>query len=353
MIKLTHTGSEPACEKGSNLQSNRVNAHTPGVKPACAGREIPTPGVIFSNISIIIPCKSKKDICPELLPALKSQSLKPKEIIIVPDIFYKGSTFVKILPHKGDPATKRDYAAKKSVGTVLTFIDSDAYPDKNWLKNATKHLKPKNITAVCGPGLTPSTNTKQQKVSGLVWSTLIGAGPYYYRNRPASSRFVDDYPTFNLLVKKKDFLTVNGFDTKFWPGEDTKLCLDLTYKLNKKILYHPSIFVYHHRRPIFLPHLQQVSRYGFQRGRFVRLFPQTSRRLSYFIPLFFLLTFPLTWPIYLFVILLTGLYHHSLRLPQAIFLTHLTYAIYFIKGLLIKIPHEGYEPSCNTHLYLN
>lgn len=294
------------------------------------------------SISVIIPCKTKKDLCPQLLPALKSQTLKPKQILIITD---------KICP--GDPATKRDWAVKnlnktkRTVTSILAFIDSDAYPDKNWLKSASKHLKPKNITAVCGPGLTPPNNTRQQKISGLVWSSFLGSGPYYYRNRPAKSRYVDDYPTFNLIVKKKDFLAINGFNTKFWPGEDTKLCLDLTHKLNKKILYHPSIKVFHHRRPIWLAHLQQVSRYGFQRGRFVKLFPQTSRRFSYFLPLITLLTLPLTWSIYLISLLLTSLYHKSLYLTQAIFLTHFTYALYFIKGLLsqnLSQITQGSEP---------
>ncbi len=290
------------------------------------------------TISVIVPCKSQSDICPELLPTLKSQSLKPKEILIITDKKEPGdlSRLVKVLPCQADPATKRDYAAKKAKGNILAFIDSDAYPTKNWLAQVTKHLKSPSVAAVCGPGLTPPTNTKEQQISGLVWSSILGAGPYYYRNRKAKKRFVDDYPTFNLLVKTKDFKAINGFDTKFWPGEDTKLCLDLTHKLNKKILYHPSITVYHHRRSIWLPHLLQISRYGYQRGRFVKLFPQTSRRLSYFLPLLILLTIPFTWPIYFLAILITGIYHKSLKLTQAIFLTHFTYALYFTKGLFIK-----------------
>jgi len=273
-------------------------------------------------ISVIIPCKTKADLCPELLPALKNQSVKPKEILIITD---------QLCP--GDPAAKRDWAARKSVGSVLTFIDSDAYPDKDWLKNAVKHLKPKNIAAVCGPGLTPPSDSVRQKISGLVWSSFLGAGPYSFRNRQASARFVDDYPTFNLIVKKKDFNKINGFNTHFWPGEDTKLCLDLTHKLGKKILYHPSITVFHHRRPIFIPHLQQISCYGFQRGRFVRLFPQTSFRPTYFLPLFL----PFVFPFYFLALIITAVYYRSLLLAPAIFLTHFTYALSFLKGLVTKV----------------
>lgn len=272
-------------------------------------------------ISVIIPCRTKADLCPELLPALKNQSVKPLEVLIITD---------KICPKS--PAEKRDWGAKKSVGSVLTFIDSDAYPDRNWLKNALKLLNNPQIAAVCGPGLTPPSDSIRQKISGLVWSTRIGSGPYTYRNRQASPRFVDDYPSFNLLVKKKDFLVINGFDTQFWPGEDTKLCHDLVYQLNRQILYHPNIIVYHHRRPIFLPHLQQISRYGFQRGRFVRLFPQTSRRLSYFLPLLL----PAIFPFYLLALFLTAIVHRSLLLIPAVFLTHLIYAFFFLKGLLLS-----------------
>ncbi|MDZ7586234.1 MAG: glycosyltransferase [Patescibacteria group bacterium] len=269
------------------------------------------------NFSVIIPCQTKTDLCPELLPALKAQTLKPKEILIIPD---------SICP--GGPAAKRDFAARKAVGSVLAFIDSDAYPDKNWLQNSLRQLKSTAVAAVCGPGLTPPTDSPRQKISGLVWSNFLGAGPYTYRNHPTKARFVDDYPTFNFIVKKSAFQQVHGFKTHFWPGEDTKLCHDLTQKLHKKILYHPEILVYHHRRPVFLPHLQQISRYGFQRGRFVRLFPRTSFRISYFLPLLLPIFFPLYFP----ALILTAIYHRSLLLAPAIFLTHLTYAVNFYKG---------------------
>lgn len=275
------------------------------------------------KISVIIPCKTKKDLCPQLLPALKNQTHKNLEIIIVSDKLQRNG-----------PASKRDFGAQKARGSILAFIDSDAYPDKNWLKNAVQQLTPKSIAAVCGPGLTPPTNTRRQQISGLVWSTKLGAGLFTYRNRPEKKRFIDDYPTFNFIVKKKDFKAVKGFNTNYWPGEDTKLCHDLTYQLKKKIVYHPKVIVFHHRRPVFLPHLKQISRYGEQRGRFVKLFPKTSRRLAYFLPLLLVLILPAVFPLYLLALIFTSLYHRSILLAPAIFLTHFTYALFFIKGLL-------------------
>ena len=93
----------------------------------------------------------------------------------------------------------------------------------------------------------------------------------------------------NLAVRKADFLKVGGYDSEFWPGEDTKLCLDLTQKLHKKIIYEPKAIVFHHRRPLMKPHLHQNGNFGLHRGFFAKVLPQTSRRPIYFLPSFMLL----------------------------------------------------------------
>ncbi len=104
-----------------------------------------------------------------------------------------------------------------------------------------------------------------------------------------ASRFVDDWPSVNLTVRRDDFFAIGGFDSTYWPGEDTKLCLDLIKKQEKKIVYSPKAVVFYHRRAGFFRHLKQIGNYGLHREFFVKRFPETSRRLSYFIPsLFFL-----------------------------------------------------------------
>ena len=310
-------------------------------------------------ISIIVPCKKiNKLIAKDLIPALKNQNFKDFELIIVTDKLCSAG-----------PAEKRDWGVKKSKGKVIAFIDDDAYPHKDWLKNALPYFKNKKIAAVCGPGITPDSNNLKQRVSGWVWQTWFGAGGAgTYRNKPETKRFVDDYPSFNLIVSKEFFNKVGGFNSHFWPGEDTKLCHDLVYKLGKKIIYDPKVLVYHHRREIFLPHLKQVARFGLHRGHFVKILPETSFKLRYFMPLLFILWLflnPLILfvfvdgrqlkriflgiyliPIFIYLLLLLttslNVYNKEKKLKLAfliiptIFFTHLTYGIMFIKGLLSK-----------------
>jgi glycosyltransferase involved in cell wall biosynthesis len=318
-------------------------------------------------VSIIIPVREiNKYITNEIIPALKKQTYQNFELIIVPDKTgrkYKFPDWVKIISSwpKTGPSDKRNLGIKKSKADILAFIDDDAYPEKNWLKTAVQVFKNNPRAAgVCGPGMTPPNDSLSAKVSGWVWSTWLGAGGAgIYRCLPGNQREVDDYPTFNLFVKKKYIKKAGGFNSKFYPGEDTKLCCDLVYKFNKKIIYDPGVKVYHHRRKIFPPHLKQVSRYGRQRGLFARILPKTSNRIGYWIPPLFVIGLLTGWTTffiskilfytylgfisaYIWMLILTfwqvwllskNLLIALLTLPS-IFLTHLVYGLNFIKGYL-------------------
>jgi len=332
-------------------------------------------------VSIIIPVKEINEyLRKETIPAILEQSYRNFEIIILPDKPTKEKfPKTKIIPSwpKLGPADKRDLGAKKARGEILAFLDDDSYPDKDWLKNAINIFNPKHqtsslkhsIAAVCGPALTPSHDNIRRKASGYVWSTFFGSGGAgNYRCAAKPRRIVDDYPTVNFLVRKVDFLKVGGFSSKFWPGEDTKLCHDLVYKLEKKIIYDPKVLVYHHRREIFGPHLRQISRYALHRGHFARIMPKTSLRIGYLTPTLFVLGLlggPIlifiakNWQsfvlmkilfliyltaifLYLFALFFTAwdVYHQekdwrvALVIIPAIFVTHLVYGILFIKGFL-------------------
>lgn len=203
----------------------------------------------------------------------------------------KGVTFeVKVVDNKfsGCPSAKRNHAAKHAKGRFLAFLDDDCEVRKDWLLKAGLIMKErKDLSAVCGPMLTPRESSFLENVSGALLASPIVVGGEGYRNMMSKDRIVYDYPTANFIIRKKDFNDLGGFDERFWPGEDTKLCLDIVNKLNKRIFYSRDVVVYHRRRTLFKPFLEQVARYARQRGRFARLFPGTSRKLLYFIPSIF------------------------------------------------------------------
>ncbi len=235
----------------------------------------------------------------------------------------------------------------------MAFIDDDAYPDRDWLKNAVKNFEDSQIGAVGGPAITPFCDNLLSRASGKIYESILMGGPYRYRYVRGKKREVADYPSCNLLVRREVFNQLGGFSTEFWPGEDTKLCLEIVKKLNKKIIYEPQAIVYHHRRPLFIPHLRQIASYALHRGYFSKKYPQTSFKFFYFLPSIFTimvflgLILSIFYPFMEKLFIFSALFYFSIvfvfsinkdirMIPfvfLGIFLSHLTYGIFFLKGL--------------------
>ena len=182
------------------------------------------------------------------------------------------------------PAEKRDAAWDVARGEILAFIDDDAFPARDWLTRALARLEDPEIAAVGGPGLTPPDSRFRERTGGAFYESYFGSAHLRARFRPVGGvRPVDDWPAFNFVVRREALAAVGGWRSTFYGGEDTKLCLALR-DAGFRVMYDPDVVVYHHRRPIFGPHLRQVGNVGRHRGYFVRAFSGTSARPIYFAP---------------------------------------------------------------------
>ncbi|OGK24412.1 hypothetical protein A2954_02875 [Candidatus Roizmanbacteria bacterium RIFCSPLOWO2_01_FULL_37_12] len=325
-------------------------------------------------ISVIIPLKKLTYyLLFENIPEFEKQTYKNFEVIILPNehaqydlTLLKKYKWLKIIPTGKviKPAEKRNLGVKTARGDIIAFIDDDAYPRPDWLEQAVKKFD-KSISAVCGPGLLPKNAGNWEKIFDQVITSNLGSGQYTYRFIPQKQRYVDDYPSMNFFVKKNIFQKIGGFKGNYWPGEDSKLCEDIVYKENGTILYHPKVVVYHHRRNNLAGFLKQHSNYGFHRGAFFAHGDKNSKRISYFIPtlfvfyliillIFFIFTFffntrynilnTIYFPAIIYLIFSAQLFFNALfdsrniivafLSPLVLFLTHLTYGILFVKGLL-------------------
>jgi len=245
-----------------------------------------------SLVSIVIPVSKINDYILESIPKILAQDYKNIEIIIFPDNdesheYHFDKTRI-VATGKCGPAVKRDLAIKYAKGEILAFLDDDAYPRADWPANALKNFDNENVAAVGGPAVTPESDDVWQKLSGTVFESYFGGGTTRNRYLPLGDKVkIQDWPTVNLLVRKDIFIKIGGFDNTFWPGEDTKLCLDII-NLGYDIIYDPTALVYHHRRSDLRRHFKQIGSYGLHRGHFARIYPATSRRIDYFLPSMFL-----------------------------------------------------------------
>lgn len=314
------------------------------------------------RVSVIIAVKAINDYIQESLPYLSALDYPNYEVLLIPDED-RGERLpgVSIIPSGPvGPAEKRDLAATQARGEILAFLDDDAYPREDWLRKAVAYFDNPAIAALGGPAVTPGNETFWRRASGAVYASWMGGANLRYRYIPLRGRDVDDFPSVNLFVRKDTFLALGGFDSHYWPGEDTKLCRDIVLK-GYRIVYAPEVLVWHHRRSLYREHLAQVANYAKHRGFFARRLPETSRRLHYFAPSFMLsillvaipmgFIFPvigracvvlaMTYAVLLTVSAVETVWRErslgvAVVAAAGVALTHLVYGTWFLRGLLVK-----------------
>lgn len=313
------------------------------------------------TVSVVIACPAPSPYLTECLNALAHQTYPHFEVIVLPDAAASVGDYpfpLQVIPTgKTRPAEKRNLGIKQAKGEVIAFLDDDAYPIANWLEHAVKYFTLPDVGGVGGPGVTPPGDPFMAQAGGRVYANSLVSGNFRWRyigDRVRSQ--VDDVPSCNLFVRKDVLEAIHGYRTDFWPGEDTILCIDIVFGQKKRIVYDPWAVVYHHRRPLFGPHLRQIGRYALHRGHFAKRFPSTSLRLSYLIPTFFVLgllfglplAFLHPWLFYTYFGVV-GLYGFitlvsSFSLSPALWFitwlgvmaTHIVYGIRFLMGLLSR-----------------
>lgn len=318
--------------------------------------------------SIIIPSRDiSSQIVDDLLPAINAQLFDKYEVFITPDKI--GVTnkkleekypWIQIIVAKENkrPGIKRDACVQRSKGDVLIFIDDDVIPPKYWLQKAHDIFeKDAAIAALGGPGLLPPKVNYWEQVFDATLTTWLGSGSFTYRFQKEPARTVDDFPSMNLMIRKKIFMKAGGFDNGYWPGEDSKLLDKFKERDGGYIYYHPDVEVYHHRRDALLGHLEQYKNYGKMRGLFAAQGDANSIHTIFVIPALFTLylasliasfviipqlVFILSIPLYFYLALLFYVFLKTSTVTYSVIvglgamfvlpLTHLTYGTWYIAG---------------------
>ncbi len=217
------------------------------------------------KVSIIIPCMSIDWMTEKCIKECLKLDYDNFEILVFPDSVDKktlkkfSDKRIKIVPTgKVKPAFKRNKGMKIAKGKFFAFIDSDAYPRKDWLKNAMKYFKDKEIGIVGGPNLTPPGVNIWERVSGYVLSNFFVCGRADIRYKIAKNQFTNELPSCNYIARKE---ASSEYDPRFLTAEDTEFCFNCAKK-GYKVLYAGDVIVYHHRRDTLKKHIKQMFIYG-------------------------------------------------------------------------------------------
>ena len=157
----------------------------------------------------------------------------------------------KLVVGKINMSKKRNIAAKKFKSEYIAFIDSDAYPNRNWLKLAIKYLKQKKGDVVGGPGLPFSKQSDSERICYYSKRSFFVTGYLNFRKFKAKKRYCDWLESCNLIMTRSFFLKYGGMDNKRYTGEDKEF-FERVRKTNPelKVYYSPDLFIYHRERQL-------------------------------------------------------------------------------------------------------
>jgi len=307
------------------------------------------------KVSIIIPCREIDAMTEKCILECLKLNYSNFEILVLPDEKskenFKNKKVKIIKTGKVKPAFKRNLGMRKSNAKFFAFIDSDAYPEKDWLKNAIEYFKDEKIGIVGGPNLTPPEANFWEKISGHILANFFVSGKGDIRYKITKNRHTHELPSCNYISRKE---ASSEYDSCYLTAEDSKFCF-YCIKQGYKILYANDVVVYHHRRDTFKKHLKQMWIYGRDIAWLTKK-EFSFDKMYYFIMSLFvvgffagvILSFFVFWIrflflfcvfIYFFIMLITSI-NANIKTTFWVFigsiLTHFWYGLGFLYGILFK-----------------
>jgi len=316
------------------------------------------------TVSIVIPVSANENTVRKCLASIRDQDYPRDdyEVILVgsdrisdvelPDLR------VDRINADVSPGAKRNIAAKKARGSIIALCDDDVVVAPQWLRSLVSHFDDPLVAVVGGPNESPTEASLRERCSGYIFSSFLGSAQMStrYGSKGTSIREADETDLIGCnMAVRKSVLEEFAFPEDIWPNEENIFCHNVK-KNGYRLLYDSKAVVWHHRRPVFVPHLQQVFRYGRGRGQMMRVCPDSKRGL-FLLPSVFVLSLigglllsllnPIFLWIYLGALLLyvvtvlvvstaiakrEGDWKALLFLPAAFFLHHCAYGFGLIWG---------------------
>ncbi len=223
-----------------------------------------------NKVTIIIPFNALNPYVFESIQGCLQLDYLRFLIVLLPDASihlpkkFKDKKIKICVTGKENISVKRNLGMAKYPDTdYYAFIDSDAYPTRDWLSNAIKALSQDiNLWAAGGPNLCPPTDPLLQKAAGNALKSFLVLGSKTFHKKIAPNRYCEMLPTCNLIVKNEAVKKIGYFNESLDCAEDTEFC-NRIQEQHKKIFFDNKVIVYHHNRTLYSPFIIQRIIRGF------------------------------------------------------------------------------------------
>ncbi len=263
--------------------------------------------------SIIVPVYNRPDEVDELLESLTEQTFKDMEVVIVEDgstkpcesVVHKYAGKLQLryyTKENSGPGPTRNFAAERSQGEFLIFLDSDCVLPPDFLKEVEAELNKQECDAWGGPDRAHESFTPVQKAISYSMTSFITTGGIRGGKKQMDKKF---YPrSFNLGIRRSLYRQLGGFSSMRF-GEDIDLSLRI-YKSGATCRLFPEAWVWHKRRTDFKKFFKQVHNSGIARINLMKRHPG-SLKLVHLLPAVFTIGVFLCLLLFLVGLVFTGL----------------------------------------------
>ena len=182
-------------------------------------------------ISIIIPSYNEEDWLPDLLKCLKKQTFQDFEIIVADNgstdkTRFLAKSYGATVTNGGLPGAGRNIGAQRAKGEILFFIDADVKLPRDFLEKSVESFKKKKCDVA-----TTFTRAGSNHLFDIFFFYLANFWVFLFQF------FSPIAHGFNIIVTKKRFFEVKGFDENFVAGEDFEFVKRASKKHRFRVLY--------------------------------------------------------------------------------------------------------------------
>jgi glycosyltransferase involved in cell wall biosynthesis len=154
-------------------------------------------------------------------------------------------------------------AAERATADILAILAPRALPAANWLSATVPFFVRPEISAVVCPNVAPLEGSIRSQAAAAIAESRIGSGPGYIRYTPGNVRYVRDFPTETIVIRRGEFMSIGD-------RVPTRELAAALAAREARVLYTPETVVVSKPPPLWRPHLSNAYSRGVRRGRRLR-----------------------------------------------------------------------------------
>ena len=170
-------------------------------------------------------------------------------------------------------SSARNTGLEMAKGSIVAYIDDDAYADKYWLSHLAVAFEGGKHAGVGGPNIAPEND-------GIVADCVARApgGPVHVL---LTDQVAEHIPGCNMAFRTDALRAIGGFDARFRiAGDDVDICWRLQDR-GWTLGFSPAAVVWHHRRSTVKGYWRQQWNYGSAEADLERKWPEKYNSIGH------------------------------------------------------------------------